>query len=122
MTLTLYISKCFENTIKGERVGAFLGVSVHLPCLVVYLCDNRIKICCKLSPLSLIKHMTGKLPSFSRKLLRRCSTYVRLYSGKLVFQQWNSLNAEKVTHIKGRLLDQATILFNYVPFQNENFS
>ena len=31
-------------------------------------------------------------------------------------------NAEKVTQIKGRLLDQAMILFNYVPFQNENFS
>ena len=28
-----------------------LGVSVHLPCLVVYLNDNRVKICCKLSPL-----------------------------------------------------------------------
>ena len=31
-------------------------------------------------------------------------------------------NAEKVTHIKGRLLDQAMILFNCVPFQNGNFS
>ena len=31
-------------------------------------------------------------------------------------------NAEKVTHIKGRLLDQAVILFNCVPFQNGNFS
>ena len=31
-------------------------------------------------------------------------------------------NAEKVTHIKGRQLDQAMILFNYVPFQNGNFS
>ena len=36
--------------------------------------------------------------------------------------QWCSQNAEKVTHIKGRLLDQAMILFNYVPFQNGNFS
>ena len=33
-----------------------------------------------------------------------------------------SQNAEKVTHIKGRLLYQAMILYNYVPFQNENFS
>ena len=31
--------------------------------------------------------------------------------------QWRSQNAQKVTHIKGRLLNQATILFNYVPFQ-----
>ena len=28
----------------------------------------------------------------------------------------------KVTHIKARLLDQAMILFKYVPFQNENFA
>ena len=31
--------------------------------------------------------------------------------------QWRSLNAEKVTHIKGRLLDKAVILFNCVPFK-----
>ena len=29
-----------------------------------------------------------------------------------------SQNAEKVTHIKGRLLGQAVILFNCAPFQN----
>ena len=33
-----------------------------------------------------------------------------------------SQNAEKATHIKGRLLDQAMILFNCVPCQNGNFS
>ena len=31
--------------------------------------------------------------------------------------QWRSQNDEKVTHIKGRLLCQALILYNYVPFQ-----
>ena len=31
--------------------------------------------------------------------------------------QWRSQNAEKVTHIKRRLLDQAMILFDCVPFQ-----
>ena len=31
--------------------------------------------------------------------------------------QWRSQNAEKVTHIKRRLLDQAMIFFNCVPFQ-----
>ena len=36
-------------------------------------------------------------------------------------QQWHSHNAEKCTHIKGRLLYQAMILYNYVPFQNGNF-
>ena len=30
--------------------------------------------------------------------------------------------SDKVTHIKGRLVDQTVILFNYVPFQNGNFS
>ena len=53
MTLTLYMSKRFENTIMGYRIGTFWGVSLHLLCLVVYLCDNRIEICCKLSPLYL---------------------------------------------------------------------
>ena len=36
--------------------------------------------------------------------------------------QWGSQNAEKVTHIKGRLLDQAVIIFNCVPFHNRHFS
>ena len=31
-------------------------------------------------------------------------------------------NAEKVTHTKGRLLDQAVVLFIGVPFQSGNFS
>ena len=36
--------------------------------------------------------------------------------------KWRSQNAEKVTHIKGRLLYQAMILYKYDPFQNGNFS
>ena len=36
-------------------------------------------------------------------------------TGKI--NQWCSQNAENVMHIKGRLLDQAKILFNFVPFQ-----
>ena len=50
MTLTFSMSKRFENTIMGLRIGTVLGVSVHLPCLVVYLNDNLIKISCKMSP------------------------------------------------------------------------
>ena len=34
-----------------------LGVNVHLPCLVVYFYDNRIEICCKLSPLNLFSQI-----------------------------------------------------------------
>ena len=41
---------------------------------------------------------------------------------KLNTGQWRRQNAEKVTHIKMILLDQAVVLFNYVPFQNWNFS
>ena len=37
---------------------------------------------------------------------------------KHLIRQWLSQNAEKFKHIKGRLLDQAVILFNCVPFQN----
>ena len=40
----------------------------------------------------------------------------------MVVYQWCSQNAENVTHIKGRLLGQAVILFNCVPFLNGNFS
>ena len=40
----------------------------------------------------------------------------RSAGGTLVAIQWRSQNAEKVTHLKGRLLDQAVILFNYPPF------
>ena len=28
----------------GQRIGTFLGVCVHLPCLVGYLNNNRIKV------------------------------------------------------------------------------
>ena len=35
---------------------------------------------------------------------------------------WRSQNAEKVTHIKGRVLEQLVILINCVPFQNRNIS
>ena len=38
-----------------------------------------------------------------------------------VKHQWRSQNAKKVTHIKGRLLDQV-VLFNCIPFQSGNFS
>ena len=36
--------------------------------------------------------------------------------------QWHSKNAEKVNHIKGRLLEKDLILFNCIPFQNKKFS
>ena len=37
-------------------------------------------------------------------------------------KQWHSQNAEKVTHIKERLLEQALILINCDPFRIGNFS
>ena len=43
-------------------------------------------------------------------------------SGETNHEQWCSKNTENVTHIKGRLLDQAMILFHCAPFQNGNFS
>ena len=63
------------------RIGTFLGVSVHLPCLVVYLNDNRVKICCKLSILSIfinVRRINLCLESFTvlpRKIFRRCLTF-----------------------------------------------
>ena len=43
----------------------------------------------------------------------------RLLIIHITYNQWRSQDAEKVTHIKGRLLDQAAILFNCVPFQGK---
>ena len=40
----------------------------------------------------------------------------------VMIHKWRSQKAEKVTHTKGRLLEQAMILFNCVPFQNGNLS
>ena len=40
----------------------------------------------------------------------------------IIHVQWRSQKADKITHIKGRILYQAVILFNYVSFQNGNFS
>ena len=37
-------------------------------------------------------------------------------------KQWRSQTVENVMHMKGRLLYQAMILYNYVPFQSGNFS
>ena len=42
------------------------------------------------------------------------STMLQSYNSS---QQWRSQNAEEVTHIKGKLLDQAKILFNCIPLQ-----
>ena len=39
-----------------------------------------------------------------------------------IWYQLCSQNAEKATRIKGRLLDQAVVLFNCTPFQNGNIS
>ena len=36
--------------------------------------------------------------------------------------QWRSQKAEKVRLIEGKLLYQVMIFYNYVPFQNGNFS
>ena len=43
----------FNNDNLSNMNRDILGVSVHLPCQVVYLCDNRIEIRCKFSPLYL---------------------------------------------------------------------
>ena len=51
--------------------------------------------------------------SLEQRSLRRVCAYAHTRQS---LRQWRSKNAEKVTHIKGRLLYQAMILYNYVPF------
>ena len=50
-------------------------------------------------------------PDFTQLLFRSCQC-----------EEWRSKNAEKVTHIKGRLLYQAVVLFSCYPFPNGKFS
>ena len=73
MTLTLYMSQRFENTIMEYGIGTVLGVSVHLPCLVVYLNANQIKISCKLSPIKVVGDSCQKITLL---LLKRKSVRV----------------------------------------------
>ena len=40
----------------------------------------------------------------------------------MAVQQLRNQSAEKVTHVKERLLDQAVLLFNCIPFLLGNFS
>ena len=42
---------------------------------------------------------------------------VTIFRSQFDIPQWRSQNAEKVTHSKGRLLYQALIFSNYVPFR-----
>ena len=58
------------------------------------------------------------LPTLSLRIVNRVMFYVNSQKGpdKYIGQR-RSPDAEKVTHIKGRILFQALILYNYVPFQ-----
>ena len=50
-------------------------------------------------------------------------TLIKRYSlTKCLWLDRVKTNSEIVTHIEGRLLDQLVVLFNYVAFQNGNFS
>ena len=42
-------------------------------------------------------------------------------TGRTNRMQWRCQNAEKITHVKGRLLDQTVIQFNCAPFHNGNY-
>ena len=44
------------------------------------------------------------------------------YGSRKQMKPMRSQSAEKITHIKGRLLEPAVILSNCVPFHNWNFS
>ena len=46
-----------------------------------------------------------------------CLLLLPLFVGAFCLVQRRSQNAEKVAHIKGRLLDQAMIIFSCIPFQ-----
>ena len=68
-----------------------------------------------ISVLLLFRHyishkITFGAPSSGGVLCSACGAFISF--------QWPSQNAEKVTHIKGRLLDQAVILMKWFPFQN----
>ena len=79
MTLTINIYYRFENR-------DILGVSVHFPCLIVFLNGNRIKIavnCPHYIPLQTCnknKFIFGKFHCFFRKIFRWCLTFDAVYT------------------------------------------
>ena len=66
----------------------------------------------------LMHKKTYVIPIFQHGIVqgRKSSEHPTLYV------HGHSQNTETVAHIKGRILDQAMILFNCIPFQNGNFS
>ena len=83
MAQTIYISYRFENATMGQRIGTYLGVSVHLQCLVVNLDDNRIKFAgnCQshFKNVTRINSCLGSFTVFSRKIFRWCLTFDAVY-------------------------------------------
>ena len=59
-------------------------------------------------PLGLIAFWWKSVPEFLRKLIATCDFPV-------------GEGSSQIMHTRGRLLGQAMILFNNVPFQNRNF-
>ena len=72
---------------------------------------HRISSCC-----NSLKIRTN-LPWQTAQVVMKCRILVVIFQIILYFSQRRSQNAEKVSHIKGRLLDQAMVLFIWVPFQ-----
>ena len=70
------------------------------------------------------KKFSRRFPNLPYLLVVMDMAVVSLREIKSIGQhmEWRSQNSEKVTHIKGRLLEQVVILFNRAPFQNGNFS
>ena len=54
--------------------------------------------------------------------LQKCRHYTLVLWEVGETNKYQYQNVQKVTHLKGRLLDQAIILFICIPFQNGNFS
>ena len=71
---------------------------------------------------SLSKNINPSLVLVQPRKTRPIITEILLIGRKELNQIKSSKNAEKATHIKGRLLDEAVVLSNCVPFQNGNFS
>ena len=121
----------FDNFSKVYVSVEDLAVRImHVdPDRLLFMFDERILIFLKSDSFYLPSVKTPKIAAnpLKKTEIRRYTTEVPAF--RPFFQrygwtlwQWCSQNAVKVTHTKGRLLDQAMILFICVPFQSVNFS
>ena len=104
--------KSSANSSAGDTWTALLHID-HM--------RSKTKYCKHLERWTKELNLTGRLMFCKRLILALLQgTRPDIKVSDTFMRQWRRQTAEKVTHIKGRLMNQAMVLYNYVPFQNGN--